>query len=408
VGISSPDPSVFGVTVKIAFWALVFFCCGAFVRVVTFQPAPFLGFAPRIETQILPNGLWLRLIAPKGQQFSQGLPMRFWLETPAGLYVQNTTTKAGSTQAVFFPYRRAGEGLYSVKLAEFQAQGQFFRNSLAAVNPLQLHVGARAVRLDTRRPPALVLHPVDINGNVSQEPITVTTQNPDGQRRQTQIRSQHLVAWTWLPVGTKTGVLLVSAQTSRAFGERAEVDLLAGATRSGQLKVQNLSSGNPSRDPVTLRLENVQDQFGNPATEGSATEFISRSSLAGWNLFAIRPVVRSVASLRLPWQTTASASTAQAQNEGLRSPAKPVILAFPLWRIWRSQGFVYSNRIFDQIGATFDDGTAFEIEVQTKAEVLQFRATLIDGRLVWKIPPIQAIVSIKVRLLGQERVIIEK
>jgi hypothetical protein len=405
VGVSPPDPSVFGVTMKIAAWALVFFCCGIALRVLTLPSAVFLGFEPRIETQILPNGLWLRLVAPKGQQFAHGLPMRLWLETPAGLQVQDTTTKAGSTQAVFFPYRRAGVGLYSVKLAEFQAQGQFTRNSLAAVNPLELHVGARAVRLDTRRPPALVLHPVDINGNVSQEPITVTTQNPGGQRRQTQIRSQHLVAWTWLPVGQQTGVLLVSAQTSRAFGERAEVDLLAGAAQSGQMRVQNSSSGNPSRDPVTLRLENVRDQFGNPAVEGSATEFSSRSSLAGWNLFAIRPLVQSVASLRLPWQTTATVSTAQAQSEGLRSPAKPVVLALPSWRIWKNQGFVYSNRILDQIGATFDDGTALEIEVQTKSEVLQFRARLENGRLIWKIPPIQAIQNIKVKFLGQERVL---
>ncbi|TAE46246.1 MAG: hypothetical protein EAZ89_20460 [Bacteroidetes bacterium] len=399
--ISGADAGIIGGTMRVFLWGLVCFLIGLNVGVRRVQDPPILGFRPIVQTQLRSDGVGLTLLAPDDSLFADGTPFQIWLETPAGLQAKKSQTRAGKTQEIFFPYRRAGLLLYRIRVAEFELSGRLQRFSQAPVNPLELNVGARAVRLDTRRPPALVMHPLDALGNVSDDPILVTTQTPDGKRQQKRIRSRHLLAFMWLPVGERPGLLSVSAQATNAFAERAEVDILAGATTSGRLSVQSNTTGDLTRDPVALGVGNLQDQFGNPATDGSAAEFSSRSAL-GWNLFVVRPVVRATASARVPWQDS---SQVTARIEALRSPATTVPVWKPNWKIWFKGGVLYSNRIQDQIGAFFDDGSRLQVELIGNQDRHDFQVALQDGKLVWRIPQFAGLQKIRVWFLGQSQTI---
>ena len=276
---------------------LVFGVAGVFYSQVVSVPA-LLGFYPYLHTELQTKGLLIRLIAPSGSVFPENLPMTVWIETSAGIIAQESKTLGQTQQTIFFSYQRAGLILYHVKIAEYLARGDLTRVASTPIHPLKLNVGARAVRLDRSRRPALVMHPLDARGNVSDAPITVTTLLPNGQRQEQIIRSQHLVAWTWLPVGRRTGLLRISAQTKAAFAERSEVDLLSGATTQASFKLSPNTLNSATRDDLSLSLQNAQDQFGNPAVEGAAVEFSSTQAMT-WNFFMVRSIVRSTASAKM-------------------------------------------------------------------------------------------------------------
>ncbi len=367
-----------------------------------------LGFYPQLTTKLQANGLRIRLTAPNGLVFPENLPITVWVETSAGVVVQEAKTLGQAEQTMFFLYQRAGLILYRVKIAEYLARGQLTRVALAPVHPLKLNVGARAVRLDTSRPPALVMHPLDAQGNVSDAPITVTTLLPSGQPQKQTIRSQHLVAWTWLPVGRRTGLLRISAQTRTAFAERSEVDLLSGATTQASFSLSPSSLSSATRDDLSLSLRNAQDQFGNPAVEGSAVEFSSIQALT-WNFFMVRSLVRSAASAKMSLYLPVGKFLLYTRSEKLLSSATGFLIETArttTWRIWRKKDFIYSSVIRDSIGAILDDGTPINITLWTEKIVHQSLAYLKDGKLKWQVPQLGGrIKQIKVSFFGQNQVL---
>ncbi len=358
-----------------------------------------LGFMPQSQIHLTPKGVELRLIAPKNKFFPINTVITAWLETPAGILVQEIRSQARSQQTIFFSYRRAGLCLYQVKLANQTLHGEFRRMPQKAVHPLQLNVGARAVRLDTKRLPALVMHPVDALGNVADTPIIVRTRSPDGKVQKQSIQAQHLLAWTWLPVGRQTGLLHISSQTSDAFAERSEVDLLAGATQVARLQTSTKIINTSSRDELGIVFLEAQDRFGNPAIEGAAVEFSSSAAL-GWHLFMTRPLVRSTASVFIPIDLPASQITMKAQSEQFEIVSQNLEIQRPnpkQWRIWFVQQKLYSSVIQDNLGAMLDDGTPVSIQIWTTQQTLSSQTTLKNGQLQWRMPTINGVLK-KVRV----------
>jgi hypothetical protein len=386
---------------------LVVIVVGFFYSRADFVPV-LLGFYPQLKTELQANGIRIRLTAPNGLVFPENLPITVWLETAAGIIVREAKTRKQAEQTLFFSYQRAGLILYRVKVAEYVSRGELTRVPANPIHPLKLNVGARAVRLDTSRPPALVMHPLDAQGNVSNTPITVTTLLPNGQLQEKIIRSQHLVAWTWLPVGRRTGLLRISAQTPTAFAERSEVDLLSGATTQANFSLSPSSLNSATRDDLSLSLRNAQDQFGNPAVEGSAVEFSSIQALT-WNFFMVRSLVRSTASAKMSLYLPVGKFLLYTRSEKLLSSATGFLIKTPrttTWQIWRKKDFIYSSVIRDSIGAILDDGTPIKITVWTEKIVHQSQTYLKDGEMKWQIPQLSGrLKQIRVSFLGQNQVL---
>lgn len=369
---------------------------------VLFQPSTKqLEFRPETKVAITQAGIVLQIVAPNQQPFPGGLTAKVWLETPAGILAATSITTQEDKQSYFFPYKRAGLVIYQVQIGQYRSFGRLKRQSLLPVNPLKLNVGARAVRLDTSRPPALVMHPTDALGNVSDAPILVTTRTPNGTIQQTTIRSQHLLAWTWLPVGQRPGLLHVAAQSSQAFGERAEVDILAGATQQAQLDSNANMVNDPTRDQVELLFNKAIDQFGNPATDGAAVEFTSQSAL-GWNLFLTRPLVRSSATGKIP---LLGSGKLQARAEAYQSPKQSIKVKSLPWKVWLENNQLLSSVFRDELGSTLDDGTPIELDLINKTTQRHFTTYLKNGRIGFPLPDIGAFKQLEVTVFGETKTI---
>ncbi len=188
------------------------------------RPAP-PGRAPQV-TVVTGSGVTFVLSgAPRGA------PVTVTLLTPAGALRRAARAGPGGNARVPVPYARAGLTPYVVTAGAARVEGQLRLTPGAPRTPLTLKVGARAVRVTQPRPPALVLHPLDADGNVTARPVELLIRRPDGARLRRVAPVQHLTAWTLLPPGRVTGLLRVTATTGDAAGEVGEVDLLPGPAR---------------------------------------------------------------------------------------------------------------------------------------------------------------------------------
>ena len=228
-----------------------------------------------------------------GPQLPGGLPVTVTLFTPAGtVRVQGHTERGRAELSV--PYARAGLTPYRVQVGRQVVTGELRRDPGPPVTPLQLKIGARAIRVTWIRPPALVLHPVDAQGNVSALPVTVRSTRPDGTVVTATMTPQHLYAWTWLPTSRVPGVMHVVATTGQAAGEVGDVDVLPGP---------------PARARWTApqRVDALADTYGNRLEDGEALTVEDRRD--GWN--TTLPVTPVNARAALPQAMPGGVATAE-------------------------------------------------------------------------------------------------
>jgi hypothetical protein len=398
-------------------FAAILACGMVFTTVVFFWRSqanptePELAFQPRLETFALPEGVRFTLRAPNARRFPAGVRVTLTLETPAGPVQVRRVTSASNTLTLEVPYRRAGVAPFSVQVGSNTAliTGEVRRTARAAISPLELNVGARAVRVGDARAPAVVLHPLDAQGNVSDEAMLVQAQRPDGSRFQRTITARHLVAWTFVPPGTRTGRLRIAAQSERtkARGERAEVDVQPGVVAKARFVAAPSAVAIGTREPVELRFAEARDAFGNAAVDGTVVEFGSTSG--AWQLFAARPLVRAEATLELTPDLPGGTYPLTARADATRADPRAVRVLetrFQSWQVRLQGRELRVSAPVDAVGAWLDDGTPVTVLVVTDQERLETRLALEGGGLRWRLPPLEGrLQRVTVRVAGQTRVL---
>jgi len=221
--------------------------------------------APQLAARADVTGVTVTL---SGAGVRRGDRATLTLFTPAGAVRLPGRAAQGGQLVLTAPYVRAGLIPFEVQYAGHRLRGELRRAPGAPVTPLTLKVGARGVRVSQVRPPALVLHPLDAQGNVTDLPVDTVIRRPDGVTLRRRVTPTHLTAWTFLPPGRVTGLLRVVATTGDAAGEVGEVDVLPGPARSLR------GDRGAYRD--------IRDALGNPVTPDESLTVTARDG--DWNV----------------------------------------------------------------------------------------------------------------------------
>ncbi|GIW27300.1 MAG: hypothetical protein KatS3mg070_0663 [Meiothermus sp.] len=323
---------------------------------------------------------------------------RVSLFTPAGPLVEEGEGE------VFIPYRRAGLIPYRLEAGSASLEGTLRRRPGPATTPLRPKVGARAVRIDTPRQPSLVLHPLDAQLNVAEEPVRMKVFYPDGSQREWVLPVVHQLAWSYFPPGSRKGILKVVVQSGAARGERAEVDVLPGRIRSGALVLLQPEAATSGRDRWVLEVQGLRDEKGNLASDGLAVSLIGG---ALENLFLTRSAPQSRLPLSLPLPDRVGSYPLRAWSEGWVSNeatlrARPAVQVAHLPLYW-SGNQLHIGPVVDDLGALPDDGTPMRLRVVDPAGrlLLEERILLASGQALWTPPPLTRPFWLEVELAGQ-------
>jgi hypothetical protein len=366
--------------------------------------------APKLEAKLEPDRVRFILRHTDVKPFPPGLKWRVVLFTPAGPVEAHGITTDSNRATLEVPQVRAGLIAYRVEIAGHRLNGRLERLAGPPVTPLRLKVGARSVRVVGNRRPALVLHPLDRDGNVSAEPVTVRVRRPDGRDWGKRILVKHLTVWAVLAPGTRTGSMQVSASSGEARGERAEVDVVPGPVAGVRFNVSPKNVPADQREHWSMRVDGARDALGNPALDGTVTEFGTTFGSGGdWQLFATRPIVRAGTQLEVPPVVSPGAYRLEARSDGLKVPAVRVwaetpLLAFevPLKFETGAQARVIVGPVQDRFGALLDNGTPVTLEVWSQRLEYSVTEPLDAGKLVWIPPPLpKSVRSVRVKVAGQ-------
>ncbi len=364
---------------------------------------------PVLTVSATPERVRFTLRDPQAKPFTDGVSVRALLTTPAGPFKAEGTTAGERTISFEIPYVRAGLVVYRVTAGRYAFEGRLDRRPLEPITPLALKLGARAVRVAGDRDPALVLHPLDRLGNVSDADVQVHATYPDSSVWNRAMRVNHLVAWSFIPARRRTGVLKVSASSRQARGERAETDLLPGPVASAQLVAPVSSAPSGPREAWRVELREARDQLGNPAMDGTAVSLSAEFSGGrgdAYRLFATRPLVRATASLTLPALVPKGEYRLGSRADAFASKSVTVRATEPLSRSSVPARIVPGvhpgvpsgvivGPVTDLDGALPDDGTPVTLEVVSLEPISNLRRVeytttiaLVRGRAAWTLPPL--------------------
>jgi hypothetical protein len=355
------------------------------------KTVPMFSRQPKLEIIQKANTLEFSLSDPKG--LGLNVPWRVSLFTPAGLVVAQGLTKPNSK--LVLAYRRAGLTPYLVSAGQYHFQGNLNRQPGLPITPLKLEVGARAARVDTQRPPALVIHPLDAQGNVSLAPVTLRLERPDLSRSLQNVAVKHLLAWGWLSVGSRTGTLRVSASSLKARGERGEVDVMPGVVTSAQIKLEQSKISLNPRDVWKIHFANATDALGNTSLNGSATEFQIRLLNSNLSLFGTRATVRGTSDLTVGalvpgnYLLNARADALQRSTQAIQAIAAVRLKRLPVRFAAKPKPQIVVGPLIDAQGALLDDGTPIQLDFRSDTISL-YTTSLVstNGRLKYSFPPL--------------------
>lgn len=330
-------------------------------------------------------------VSNEGAALPPDLPVRLTLATPAGPLVAEALTTGGAIRLTL-PYVRAGQTPYRLSVGEAAIEGAFSKTPGPPVTPLTLNIGARAARVTGDRDPALVVHPLDEQENVSDMSVLARASYPDGGVWETRLEPDHLLAWTFIPTGDEVGTLEVSAVSGDARGERGEIDLLPGEVSTATLTPIVESALASGRDVWQLRLADAADRYGNRASDGAALNFVGGG--AGRDLYLTRPLIQGAQSLALPSYPEAGTYAVRARAGGYRSDAvtleaEPLaVTATPLRWYSRAPLVLELGPVLGPSGALIDDGTPVTLSFHgPTGQLAEFSVPLQDGVLRWTMPP---------------------
>ncbi|WP_027877486.1 hypothetical protein [Meiothermus cerbereus] len=337
-------------------------------------------------------------VSPAGVRFRGEGWFRVRLFTPAGPLVSEGEGE------VFIPYRRAGLIPYRLEVGGASLEGTLRRRPGPAVTPLQPKVGARAVRLDAPRQPSLVLHPLDAQLNVAEEPVRMKVFYPDGGQREWVLPVVRQLAWSYFPPGSRTGILKVVVKSGTARGERAEVDVLPGRIRTGALLPLQPEAATSGRDRWALEVQGLRDEKGNLAPDGLAVSLIGG---ALEDFFLTRSAPQGRLPLSLPLPDRAGSYPLRAWSEGWMSSeitlrARPAVRVVRLPLRWSGKR-LRIGPVVDALGALPDDGTPLRLRVVNPAGrlLLEESVPLVNGQALWTPPPLARPFWLELELAGQ-------
>ena len=336
----------------------------------------------------------------RGEKLPAGLDIRLSLATPAGPYTWLGRTREAKP---YFdvPYLRAGTTPYQLTVAGRALEGSFTKLPGEPLAPLNLKLGPRTVRVTGDRLPALVVHPLDAQQNVTRTPLAVTAKYPDASLWRRQIEPDRLVVWTLVPTGERTGRLVVSAVTADKRGEQAEVDLVPGVPESAHLFAVTGSAPASGRDAWEIELSSVRDRLGNRVADGTALSFTGGGVPLGEtdvrNFFATRPAVQGGLALSLPSTPLAGSYALQLVSGAFGS--EPVQLNATRLSPRSLNARLLPGRplrltvgpVLSELSALVDDGTPVSLRLLSgSAPLLTFSEALEQGWLTWPLPPLPA------------------
>ncbi len=337
-------------------------------------PAPILKVVPEA------TGVTFSFSSAVGSLLPAGVPLRVVIATPAGPLQRLALSQPGRTD-LRIAYVRAGLTVYDATVGPYSYHGQWQRAPGPAQSPLRLKVGARAVRVTGDPPPALVLHPLDAQNNVSDQAVTIEARGPDGFLWKRPLPVHHLLGWTFLPVGTRTGTLEVTARVGQAHGERAEVDLLPGPAAQARLAARRSSAPASGRDAWQLDVSDLQDRLGNRILDGTSVSVESGGPL---NFSVTRPSTGGNVLLEWPaaarpgrYRMTGHSGDATSPGVTLTS-VRPLDL--PALPVRRSGTTLIVGPVLTDLGAFPDDGTPVTLHfLSSKGQLVREDTTFLTA-----------------------------
>ncbi|MEZ4632671.1 MAG: hypothetical protein R2880_18490 [Deinococcales bacterium] len=378
----------------------------------------------RIYSAATELGFNFRLLA-RAQDLNMVKAVEILLYSPAGP-LRYLFSLEEALAGIRVGYARAGRCYYQINLLDAESQNLYTYESyldkapLNAISPLDLKVGARSLRVASEGISALVMHPLDIDGNVSHDEIHVLIEQPGGNILEKDIHAERLVAWTYLPSDDHTGLMNITAYTAQARGERNEVDILPNVVNDFILSKLNDPISTSPRQTWQLAFEAFEDVLANPL-ESYATLSIQAQSefqqaMSPWYLSLNRPIIDNHFSLSIPsapyagsYQLKAYAGRSFRESNLSSHPHIPLIP----WR-WLSldPAMLEVGPIIDTQGALVDDGTSLTLELlkespafqQQSAPRLTVNLTLNQGMALWQVPKVGAS-YLRLRLLDHERIL---
>lgn len=327
---------------------------------------------------------------------------RVYLYTPAGPLLHE------GIDEVVVPYRRTGLLGYRLEAGGHSKEGEIQLKSQPPLSPLYPKVGARAVRVDSPKRPAVVIHPLDEAANVSSQPVEVRVFYPDGSVWSRTLEVRHQLAWSYFPAGKITGVLKVVVQSAEAKAERAEVDVLPGRSVVAKLEAPKAIADADGRDRWSLELLGLRDRLGNPALNGLVVGGVgARAKDGAFDLFVARPSQQAQLPLNLLPPDQAGNYALELFSEDFRSAPQP-LAARPGLRVrrlplrWQGR-LLQIGPVEDARSALPDDGTPVRLRLLNHQGQLLMEETvaLENGQARWKPPTFSQPTWVDIEVGGQ-------
>jgi hypothetical protein len=389
----------------------IFFFCLALIGWQWYQgnnpPETFPNFQPHVTVEVVSDKVMFNLFDEQGKPLPKGLPVRLNLSTSAGPFIKTSETTGGSL-ILEFPYVRAGLTPYLITIGRKQLEGSFYKHPGLPVTPLTPKVGARAVRVTGDHEPALVIHPLDMQKNVSLSLVTVKAIYPQGNIWERVLRVNHLIAWSYIPYGQEVGKLEVIARSENAVGEQGEVDLLPGVANQAQLNVNVSRLKASQRESWQLMLSDTQDVLGNLVNDGTAVTFLGGNEDV--HFYVTRPLIQGSQPLMMPAISETGSYVVSAFSGNFRSDEVtleilPMMTRLPMTWTSISPLTLELGPVMDEKGALVDNGTLVSLTFySSEGEILKFNEVIENGMLQWHLPAVpKDAVRLVVKVAGVEQ-----
>lgn len=301
------------------------------------------------------------------------------LWTVGGVFEQSTTLERQASSLTFhFSNPRAGKAILIADVGGKRTTLPIQQGFSEATLPLQLKLGSRAVRVGGGLP-SVVVHPLDQHKNVVERPMVFRYQSPARPRQTLSVKTQNLLAWTFVSPGNQIGKLVVSGQIDRSYGELAEVDILPGRATHGRLSV-DIPSRIDGRDLLRMRLWDLSDPQFNRALDGTQLDLWGEGPQGSFQLSA--PMVDGQSELLMPIDVLPGKYTFRARVEDWQTQKPfdvPQAATLQAPKVTVDGSGIHLGPLLNALGAVLDTGTRGTLTFfDPKGKALATRETSVE------------------------------
>ena len=317
------------------------------------------------------------------------------IQSPAGLHIfeydRNSLKSDDGGSVLAVPYARAGLSPYTLYLGDEVAFGELNISPSPPISPLTTEVAGRSLQVTNVSQAAVYLSPLDIHGNVSDEPIDIELRYPNYTSWSSRVEMENLVGWTLVPHGEELGKIAVSVKSDEAFGERTEIYVFAGPLEQGNIYALHPQIEANPRDAWHLVAPQLQDRYDNPINDGTVFELYAEFGNIRITGTGIASSGR--AQIDLPPIPETGEMALRLQSSHYRSEDVTLaVTAFTeqLHVAWLDDNTIRIGPILDSLGAYPDNGALVSLRLlnNEEQEIFIDEAALIGGVTQWDIPPL--------------------